>query len=145
MRQVDRTALVPHTPEQMFALVEDFEKYPQFVPWVAGAELLEHGVDIVVARLDMHRSGLRARFTTRNTLHRPSEIRMQLVDGPFRSLDGRWTFHPIANRGTKVDLKINFDLANPMMNLLVGRTFEKSCGELVDAFVARARAVYGIT
>jgi ribosome-associated toxin RatA of RatAB toxin-antitoxin module len=145
MRHVHRSALVPFTPEQMFALVEDFEKYPQFVPWVAGAQLLERSPDAVVARLDMQRSGIRERFTTRNTLQRPSEIRMQLVDGPFRSLDGRWTFHPIANRGTKVDLKIHFDLANPMMNLLVGRTFEKSCAELVDAFVARARAVYGNT
>ena len=145
MRQVHRSALVPFTPDQMFALVADFERYPQFVPWVAAANLIERGPDSVVARLDMHRSGFREQFTTRNTLNHPTEIRMQLVEGPFKTLDGRWTFEPIADRGTKVSLTIKFEFANPMLNMLVGRAFEKSCGELVDAFVARARAVYGST
>jgi ribosome-associated toxin RatA of RatAB toxin-antitoxin module len=142
MRHVNRSAIVPYTPEQMFALVEDFEQYPSFVPWVASAELIERQEDTVVAKLDMHRSGFRERFTTRNTLRQPSEIRMELVNGPFKALDGRWTFEPIADRGTKVSLTINFEFANPMMNLLAAKSFEKSCSQLVDAFVARARSVY---
>ena len=67
---------------------------------------------------------------------------MELVNGPFKALDGRWTFEPIADRGTKVSLTINFEFANPMMNLLAAKSFEKSCSQLVDAFVARARSVY---
>ena len=142
MRHVHRSALVPYTPEQMFALVQDFERYPQFVPWVASAQLIERNDDMVIAKLDMHRSGFRERFTTRNTLRQPSEIRMELVNGPFKALDGRWTFEPIADRGTKVSLTINFEFANPMMNLLAAKSFEKSCSQLVDAFVVRARTMY---
>jgi ribosome-associated toxin RatA of RatAB toxin-antitoxin module len=143
MRRVHRSAIVPYSPEQMFTLVQDFEHYPQFVPWVSAAQLMERTAEQVVARMEMHRSGLRERFTTRNTLSRPNEIRMQLLEGPFKTLDGRWTFEPIADRGTKVSLTISFEFANPMLSLLVSRAFEKSCGELVDAFVTRARAIYG--
>jgi ribosome-associated toxin RatA of RatAB toxin-antitoxin module len=143
MKEVKRSALVPYTAEQMFALVEDIESYPQFLPWVSGAQLLERKPGEVVGRLEMHRAG-RREVTTRNVLTPPREIALGLVAGPFKTLAGRWTFEPIgADRGTRVELSIRFEFANPMLNLLLSRTFEKSCNELVDAFVARARAVYG--
>jgi ribosome-associated toxin RatA of RatAB toxin-antitoxin module len=143
MKEVKRSALVPYTAEQMFALVEDVERYPQFLPWVAAAQVLERGPGEVVGRLEMHRAGLREVVTTRNVLTPPREITLALVTGPFRTLEGRWTFEPIgADRGTRVDLSIRFEFANPMLSLLLSRSFEKSCNELVDAFVARARSVY---
>lgn len=143
MREVKRSALVPYTPAQMFALVEDIERYPQFVPWVSGAELIRRGEDEVVGRLEMQRAGVHEKFTTRNVLVPPREITLTLVDGPFKTLEGRWTFDPLGDRGTKVALTIRFEFANPVLSLLLSRTFEKNCGELVNAFVARARAVYG--
>jgi ribosome-associated toxin RatA of RatAB toxin-antitoxin module len=144
MKEVTRSALVPYAAEQMFALVEDIESYPQFLPWVSSAKLLERGPQQVVGQLEMHRAGRRELVTTRNTLTPPREITLALVSGPFKTLDGRWTFQPIGtDRGTRVELTIRFDFANPMLNLLLSRSFEKSCNELVDAFVARARAVYG--
>ena len=144
MREVKRSALVPYTAEQMFALVEDIERYPQFLPWVASAQLLERTPRAVVGRLEMHRAGMREVVTTRNTLTPPGEITLALVAGPFKTLEGRWTFEPIGEeRGTRVALSIRFEFANAMLNLLLSRSFEKSCNELVDAFVARARAVYG--
>jgi len=144
MKEVKRSALVPYGPEQMFALVEDVESYPQFLPWVSAAKLLERGPNQVVGQLEMHRAGMRELVTTRNTLTPPREITLALVAGPFKTLDGHWTFQPIgADRGTRVELTIRFEFANPMLNLLLSRSFEKSCNELVDAFVARARAVYG--
>lgn len=146
MREVNRSALVPYTAEQMFALVEDIERYPQFLPWVAAAQLLERSPNQVVGRLEMHRAGMSEAVTTRNTLTRPREITLTLVGGPgaFKTLEGRWTFEPIGeDRGTRVALSIRFEFANSMLNLLLSRSFEKSCNELVDAFVARARAVYG--
>jgi ribosome-associated toxin RatA of RatAB toxin-antitoxin module len=146
MREVQRSALVPYTAEQMFALVEDIERYPQFLPWVAAAELLERSPTEVVGRLEMHRAGMREIVTTRNALTPPREITLTLVTGPgpFKTLAGRWTFEPIGeDRGTRVSLSIRFEFANAMLNLLLSRSFEKSCNELVDAFVARARAVYG--
>jgi len=144
MREVKRSALVPYTAEQMFALVEDIERYPQFLPWCSAAKLLERGPREVVGQLEMQRAGMREVVTTRNTLTPPQEITLALVAGPFKTLDGRWTFQPIgADRGTRIELMIRFEFANPMLNLLLARSFEKSCNELVDAFVARARAVYG--
>jgi ribosome-associated toxin RatA of RatAB toxin-antitoxin module len=144
MKEVKRSALVPYTAEQMFALVEDIERYPQFLPWVSAAQLLERTPSEVVGRLEMHRAGMREVITTRNVLTPHREINLALVAGPFRTLAGRWTFEPIGEgRGTRVGLSIRFEFANPMLSLLLSRTFEKSCNELVDAFVARARAVYG--
>jgi ribosome-associated toxin RatA of RatAB toxin-antitoxin module len=89
---------------------------------------------------------MREVVTTRNELSPPREIALTLVagPGPFKTLEGRWTFEPIAeDRGTRVALTIRFEFANAMLNLLLSRSFEKSCNDLVDAFVARARAVYG--
>ena len=142
MRQVDRSALVPFSPEQMFALVEDIERYPEFVPWVASAKLVERTATEVIGRLEMHRSGMRETFTTRNVLQPPHQMDLSLVDGPFKTLEGRWKFEPIADRGTRIGLSIRFEFANPMLSLLLSNSFEKSCGQLVDAFVARARSVY---
>lgn len=145
MRRVDRSALVPYSPAQMFALVTDIASYPQFVPWVASAELVQRTDHEVIGRLQMEKAGVRETFTTRNTLKSPHEIVLTLVDGPFRKLEGHWTFEDLQGRGTRVGLTIEFEFANPMLSLLLSRTFEKSCAELVDAFVQRARAVYGQT
>lgn len=143
MREVTRSALVPYTADQMFALVEDIERYPEFVPWISSAQKLQSTPDEVTGRLEMHRAGVRERFTTRNFLKRPSEMLMTLVDGPFKVFEGRWSFTQLGEKGVKVGLTIRFEFANAMLGMLLSRTFEKNCGELVDAFVARARAVYG--
>lgn len=142
MREIARTALVPYSPEQMFALVEDVERYPQFVPWVAGAQILERGAGYVIGQLEMHRSGLRERFSTRVTFMPPERIEMDLVEGPFKMLHGVWSFTPIQDRGTKVSLNMQFEFNHALANLLLSKTFEKNCGQLVDAFVQRARALY---
>lgn len=143
MREVTRSALVPYSAEQMFALVEDIERYPEFVPWIASAQKLDSTPDQVTGRLEMHRAGVREAFTTRNFLKRPSEMLMTLVDGPFKTFEGRWTFTPLGEKGVKVGFTIRFEFANAMLGMLLSRAFEKNCGEMIDAFVARARAVYG--
>jgi ribosome-associated toxin RatA of RatAB toxin-antitoxin module len=143
MREVNRSALVPYTAEQMFALVEDIERYPDFVPWVVAAQVIERTPDAVVGRLEMQRSGVREKFTTRNVLTRPKEIAMTLVEGPFRTLEGRWTFEPIAERGVKVSLSVRFEFASAVLGLLLSRSFEKNFSELINAFVERARETYG--
>lgn len=154
MRQVTRSALVLHTPAQMFALVADIERYPDFVPWVASAQVLERSGQLVVARLEMDRAGMHETFTTRNVLDEPFRMDLTLVDGPFEMLEGRWTFQPLTQpgeqpgeqlgeqRGTQIGLTIRFAFSNPVTALLLSRTFEKSCGEWVDAFVRRARLLY---
>ena len=142
MRETTKTALVPYTVEQMFALVEDFERYKEFVPWVTSSRLIERGADVVVGRLEMHLGPLRETFATRTVLIRPREITLALVEGPFKTFEGRWTFDPLGDRGSKVSLFARFEFANPVVDMLLSRTFENSCGELVDAFVARAHSLY---
>ena len=143
IREVRRSALVTFTPEQMFDLVVDVERYPQFLPWVAGAELHEKGERTLLASMEMQRSGVRERFTTRNAFERPSHMTLQLVSGPFRRLEGRWTFAPIGAAGTRIDLEMRFEFASPLVSLLFGKAFEQSCSTLIDAFVARARQLHG--
>ncbi len=148
MREVKRSALVPYTPAQMFALVEDFERYPEFLPWASGARLLSREGNEMVGRLELERMGIREYFTTRNVLQAPHQMDMQLVEGPFRTLQGSWRFTEIRDaegqpRGTRVELDIRFEFRNAMLELLMGKSFEGSCGSLVDAFTRRARAMYG--
>jgi ribosome-associated toxin RatA of RatAB toxin-antitoxin module len=143
IREVRRSALVTFTPEQMFDLVIDVERYPQFLPWVAGAQLHEKSDGELRASLEMQRGGVRERFTTRNLFERPSSMTLQLVQGPFRILEGRWSFAPIGTAGTKVELEMRFEFANPVISMLFGKAFEQSCSTLIDAFIARARETYG--
>ncbi len=143
IREVRRSALVTFSPEQMFDLVIDVERYPEFLPWVASARLHEKSDHDLRASMEMQRSGVRERFSTRNTFLRPSYMTMQLVEGPFHLLDGRWNFTPIGSAGTKVELEMRFEFANPVISMLFGKAFEQSCNTLIDAFIARARIVHG--
>jgi ribosome-associated toxin RatA of RatAB toxin-antitoxin module len=148
MREVKRNALVPYTPAQMFALVEDFERYPEFLPWVSGAKLLSRKDAELVGRLDMEWLGIKEHFTTRNHLLAPTQMDMQLVEGPFKQLQGAWRFTAICDaagvpRGTRVDLNLQFEFKSTMLEMLLGKVFEASCGSLVDAFIKRAKAQYG--
>ena len=142
MRQVDRQALVPFSAQQMFDLVDDVASYPAFLPWCKAATVLARSPSEVVAMLQIHKGALHARFTTRNTLDPPRSIRLALVEGPFKSLDGGWKFEPIADKGSRVSLSLRFAFANPLNAWILEPVFEHTCATLVDAFVKRARAVY---
>jgi ribosome-associated toxin RatA of RatAB toxin-antitoxin module len=147
MREVKRTALVTFSPPQMFALVEDFERYPEFLPWVSGARLISRQGDQLLGELQMQRMGVTEKFTTRNTLQVPTRMDMALVDGPFKTLTGTWLFTELtdaegAMRGSKVELNIRFEFKNAMLEMLFGKAFEASCGSLVDAFIQRAKTLY---
>ena len=143
IHQVKRTALVTFTPEQMFDLVVDVERYREFLPWVKGAEVHEQNGRDLQASITMERAGVRQCFTTRNEMDRPNWMSLKLVKGPFKLLDGLWTFTPIGTAGTKVVLDMSFEFGNPLAAMLFGKAFEHSIGDLIDAFVARAKQTYG--
>jgi ribosome-associated toxin RatA of RatAB toxin-antitoxin module len=143
IREIKRTALVTFTPEQMFDLVVDVERYREFLPWVAGAEVHEKTERDLQATLTMERAGIRQSFTTRNVMQRPDWMSLELVNGPFKQLQGLWTFAAIGTSGTRIVLDMKFEFANPVASMLFGRAFEQSVGELIDAFVARAKKVHG--
>jgi len=145
IHEVKRTALVTYTPEQMFDLVIDVERYCEFLPWVKSAHVHERSERELRASITMERAGVKQSFTTHNEMERPNWMSLELVEGPFRTLDGRWTFTPIGTAGTKVVLEMKFEFANAITSMLFGRAFEHSVGQLIDAFVVRAKASYGTT
>jgi ribosome-associated toxin RatA of RatAB toxin-antitoxin module len=149
MRQVKRSALVSETPARMFELINDIACYPLFVPWCSRAEVLERSEEHIVARLTIRRGVLHTRFTTRNTLSRDQSIAMQLVEGPFRTLEGLWTLKPIvgpdaAPLGCRVELEMKFEFANVVTATLLEPVFEQTVAQLVDAFVRRARSLKAV-
>jgi len=143
IHEVRRSALVTFSPEQMFDLVVDVERYPQFLPWVTSAELHEKSDRDLLASMEMQRAGVSERFTTRNTFERPAMMTLRLVRGPFRLLEGRWSFTRIGDAGTRIELEMRFEFGNPVVSLLFGKAFEQSCNSLIDAFIVRARQLHG--
>lgn len=142
MRRVSRQALVTYTANEMFSLVEDIESYPEFLPWCGGAEVHFRENDVVEATLELRRGGLSKHFRTRNTARGFESIEMQLVDGPFRHLDGVWSFTQLGDSGSKVALELEFEFSNRLIDAMLGSYFEDTCNSLVDAFTRRADAIF---
>jgi ribosome-associated toxin RatA of RatAB toxin-antitoxin module len=135
--------MVPYSAEQMYGLVDDVEMYPEFLPWCTGADLQSRKPDELVAGLTIGYSGLNSSFMTRNMLDPPQCMTMELLDGPFSQLRGRWQFHPLGDTGCEVHLHIEFEFSNALKDALFGGVFETICNELIDAFIKRAHELYG--
>ena len=142
MREVLRSALVANSPAELYALINDVEQYPAFLPWCVRASVDSRTESEVVATLAISRGPLRTEFTTRNTLTQDREVRMALERGPFDSLEGTWQLVPIGERGCRVTLSLRFSFANRLTSAVFEPVFEQTAASLVDAFVARARVVY---
>ncbi|MER3547021.1 MAG: ubiquinone-binding protein [Rhodanobacteraceae bacterium] len=142
MTHVHRQALVRHTCEQMFDLVNDVEAYPRRFAWCCGARVQEHDDNHLVARLDLRFAGLTQHFVTRNTLERPHCIAMRFVEGPFRHLTGEWTFVPLGKDGCKVSLDLDFEISNPLIGLALSFGFQRLADRMVDDFVAEANRTH---
>jgi ribosome-associated toxin RatA of RatAB toxin-antitoxin module len=139
MREVKRSALVNKPPAEVFALINDIESYPQFLPWCSHARVLSRTPTEIVATVGVRQGALRGEFTTRNALEPERSVRMQLLSGPFRMLAGEWRLTPI-EAGCHVELSMRFAFSNPLTALLFEPKFADTIGSLVDAFVARARS-----
>jgi ribosome-associated toxin RatA of RatAB toxin-antitoxin module len=142
MQVVERSALVTYTAAQMFALVNDVARYPEFLPWCVGARVEDVAGGERIAALKVARGVLKTEFTTRNTLQPDSRIHMQLMHGPFRQLTGEWSFEAIGSRGSRVHFKVEFEFKNRLTAAAFNAAFEALCGTIVDAFVLRAHTIY---
>ena len=138
MPTIRRSALVEHSAARMFALVNDVAAYPRRFDWCDSAQVLESSDVLMVARLDLGLGALRTWFTTRNTLSRPHHIDLELVDGPFRSLSGRWEFHALDEAACKVTLTLTFEPAVRMLAPAMAIGFQHLADRMVDDFVAVA-------
>lgn len=143
MIKIRRHALVRHTPEQMFDLVNDVEAYPTRFAWCAGAQILEHDSDLeLTARLDLRFAGLTMSFTTRNTLERPHRLHMHLVDGPLSALEGDWTFTALGEDGCRIALALDFDYAGVIGGSALRVGFQGLASRMVDDFCTAANKTY---
>jgi ribosome-associated toxin RatA of RatAB toxin-antitoxin module len=143
MREVHRSALLPYTPAQMYALVTDVKRYPEFLPWCTSSTILADEGDHMTVKLGLSSGFVRASFTTQNRMVPDRSVAMNLVDGPFDHLEGRWDFTPIGDAGTRADLNVRFSTQGLVGAIALGPAFEGICNHLVDAFARRARQVFG--
>jgi ribosome-associated toxin RatA of RatAB toxin-antitoxin module len=145
MKTVHKSVLIWFSAQEMFALVTDIERYPQFLPWCDQASVLDHHEYGMTARVGISIGGIRQSFTTRNAHTPGQQVQMQLVEGPFSKLDGQWNFSPLGQdeRACKVEFTLRYDFDSATLAALVGPVFDKIAGSLVDAFVKRANQVYG--
>lgn len=143
MPQVERSALVPYSPFQMFDVVADVDSYPEFLPWCASAELLSRTDSELVGRLTVARGSIKQSLTTRNRFERPHSMTIELVEGPFKTLSGLWTFTPLGDDGCKVQLTMNFEFESRLISFTFGKLFGTAADRLVDAFCKRANELYG--
>lgn len=123
----------------MFAIITDVERYPEFVPWCTRASIESRSEREVVATLGVRRGPLRAEFTTRNELEPDRAVRLHLVRGPFRTLEGEWLLTPVGENGCRIELRLRFAFSRAFAGALFDPVFEQTAGSLVDAFVVRAR------
>jgi ribosome-associated toxin RatA of RatAB toxin-antitoxin module len=135
MPTIKRSALVEHSAARMFALVNDIEAYPRRFDWCDSAQVLEADESHVIARLDLGFGALRTWFTTENTLSPPHHIDMQLRDGPFRKLSGRWQFHALDESACKVTLTLDFEPQSRLLAPALARGFQGLADRMVDDFV----------
>ncbi len=138
MRSISRSALVTHSADKMFALVDDIASYPEFLKWCTGATVHSREGNVVEATMDLTRGQLSRSFRTRNTNVPGESIEIGLVGGPFDHLAGQWRFESLGDAGSKVLLDMEFEFTNPAVDLVFGAIFESICDSLVDAFVQRA-------
>ena len=138
MTVIERSALIPFTAEQVFGLVADIERYPEFLDGCVAAEVHERTENNVVATLRLSRAGVSHSFTTRNTLHRPERMELALEEGPFDRFAGMWRFRALGESACKVSLRLDFQMASGLASVAVGRLFDKVALDLVDAVVSRA-------
>ena len=143
MIEIRRSAMVKYSPAQMFDLVNEVEAYPKRFAWCVSTAILERGTDVLVARLDLKFAGFHQSFTTRNMVNAPERLQMSLVDGPFRSLEGVWSFSALGDAGCKVAFALDFEYAGRLGGAALRLGFQGLAGRMVDDFCSEAERVYG--
>ena len=150
MPQFTTTRRVRHAAAQMFDLVADVERYPEFVPLCSSLKVRRRieepeGVEILVADMTVAYKLIHESFVSRVTLDRPNlQILVEYLKGPFSHLENRWTFHPKGERTCEVEFFISYDFRSRMLGMLMGSMFDLAFRRFASAFEQRADRVYGV-
>ncbi|MGX2966607.1 type II toxin-antitoxin system RatA family toxin [Ursidibacter sp. B-7004-1] len=141
---INQSALVGYSAEQMYQLVNDYEKYPQFLSGCVGASTLSLGENELNAELVIQKLGISQRFSTHNTMIPNQKITMELLNGPFRYLKGYWEFQPFDEQSCKITLQLEFEFSNALIAMAFGKIFNELTLKMVNAFKQRAKEIYGV-
>lgn len=143
MSEVNKSVLIGYSAQQMFALVDAVESYPEFLPWCGGAQVGYRDEHKTLATIRIDYRGIKQTFTTENLKEPPRAMHMKLVEGPFHMLDGSWRFTELSGRGCKIEFRLHYEFSSKLLEKLVGPVFSHIAGTIVDGFIHRAEKVYG--
>ena len=143
MPGIRETVSSPYSAEQMFDMVADVARYPEFLPWVVATRVRSDSDTEMVADMLVGFKSLREKFTSKVIKERPNRIEVIYVDGPMRDLDNIWRFRPSANGGCEIDFCVDFAFKNKMFEMLAGQYFDRAFRKMVAAFQTRADELYG--
>ena len=143
MNRVERSANVPFSANQMYALVNDIEAYPEFLPWCSDARVLTRQGDTLTASVSMALGRIQHTFTTANTMQPGRRIAVRLLSGPFRHLEGSWELIPAGDQGCEIRLEMHFEFKSRLLELSLGKVFSQIINSMVGAFTRRAEQIYG--
>ena len=133
---------LPYRPEQLFDLVADIERYPEFLPWCVACRITRREGNVVWGDLAVGFKMFRERFASRVTLARPARIDVEYIDGPFKFLKNHWAFLPEGQDATTIDFYIDFEFRSRVLAAAISPLFEEAVKRMVDAFERRAAVVY---
>jgi ribosome-associated toxin RatA of RatAB toxin-antitoxin module len=143
MTIVQKSALVKFSAQKMFDLVDNIEAYPEFLPWCGGSRIISRTPEIVEAELIIAKAGFHKSFATRNKRDLGGRISISLLNGPFSSLEGVWSFMPLREDASKIALDLEFEMSGKLAALAFGAVFNQICNTMVSSFTERAKQVYG--
>jgi ribosome-associated toxin RatA of RatAB toxin-antitoxin module len=142
MTVIQKSTWVPYKPSQMYDLVDDIEKYPEFLPWCSKTIVHSRDKDEVRATIQFAKGGFHHSFSTINRLQKNKMIEVRLLEGPFRKLEGFWHFYELESGGCRVSLDLEFILSNRLLDLTVGPILQSITSNFVEAFGKRAEQLY---
>lgn len=143
MPSISETRQLPYSPEQMFDLVADVDKYPEFLPWVVATRVRHDDAHTMTADMLVGFKALREKFTSKVVKNRPHNLNVHYVDGPMRDLDNAWRFEPADGGGCEIHFNVEFAFKNRMFEALAGQYIDRAFRKMVAAFEARADVLYG--
>ena len=142
MPRITRSALLMYSADQMFNLVNDVNAYPDFLPGCTGTRILDEHDNQMTAAVVVAKAGISTTFTTKNTLIPGQEVKMDLVDGPFKKLTGYWQLTELSEEACKISLQLDYEFSSKVFDMAFGRVFHSLTNNMVQAFTQRAKEVY---
>jgi coenzyme Q-binding protein COQ10 len=143
MPGIRETRTLPYSAEQMFDLVADVARYPEFLPWVIATRVRSNSETEMVADMLVGFKALREKFASKVIKDRPGRLEVIYLDGPMRDLDNVWHFRPMPGGGCELDFCVDFTFKNMMFEMLAGQYFDRAFRKMVAAFETRADELYG--